>query len=88
MDDTSPEIAEKLREMYAKKTPFERHQMGWSMWLTSKQLIICAILRENPNISKAGLRREVFLRFYGEDFNLEEREKIIAHLEQHAKDKD
>jgi hypothetical protein len=82
MDDTSPEIAEKMREMFQRKTPIERLKMGCSMYDTSKYLIICAILRENPKISKIDLRREIFLRFYGDDFNPEERDKIIKYLEQ------
>lgn len=81
MEDTSPEILEKMREMYQKKSPYERLQMGCSMYDLSRYLITCAILRENPNISKACLRRELFLRFYGDDFSPEEKEKIIRHLE-------
>lgn len=80
MEDTSPEIAEKMREMYQKKSPLERLQMGCSMYDMSRYLITCAILRENPNISKSAFRQEIFLRFYGNDFEPEEREKILNHL--------
>ncbi len=80
MDDTSPEMAEKIREMIRKKTPLERLEMGCSMYATSKQLIIRAILEENPGISEKGLRQQFFLKFYGNDFNEEEREKILQYL--------
>lgn len=68
MNDTSPEMAEKMRELFRKKTPLERVLMGCSMHATSRYLITCAILRDNPTISKKELRREVFMRFYGNDF--------------------
>lgn len=80
MDDTSPEIAAKVREMFAKKTPQERFEMGCSMNETSRYLVTQAILRENPQISKAGLRQEIFLKFYRDDFNDIERQKILDYL--------
>jgi len=85
MRDTSLESAQKMAEMIQKKTPLERLKMGCSMYETSKYLIIRAILEENPNISKAGLRRELFLKFYRNDFDPIQREKILRHLDQYSK---
>ena len=85
MEDTSPEMAAKMRELFLRKTLLERLEMGCSMYDTSRYLITQAILRENPGISPALLRREIFLRFYGEDFEPEEREKIIAYLIENTK---
>lgn len=65
MNDTSPQIAAKMKEMLQKKTPAQRMIMGCSMYDFSKQLVINAILKERPGISSQDLRREVFLRFYG-----------------------
>ncbi len=84
MDDTSAEISAKIYEMLASKSPLERLQMGCSMIDTSKHLITCGILKDHPHISKKNLRREIFLRFYGSDFDPDEREKIIKHLIQHT----
>lgn len=84
MNDTSPEMAQKMRELIQLKTPIERLTMGWSMYETSKYLIIRGILEENPNISEVALRQEVFLRFYREDFNPAEREKILNYIEKTA----
>lgn len=84
MDDTSPKMAEKMREMIRKKTPSERLEMGCSMYETSKYLITRAILEANPEISKGDLKRELFLKFYGDDFDPETCEKIIKHLQHHA----
>jgi len=81
MNDTTPEIAEKMREMIRMKSPMERLEMGCSMHETSKYLVICAILKSNPHISKEGLRQELFLRFYGNDFDSVRREEIIKHFE-------
>lgn len=69
MNDTSPQIAAKMREMFQKKTPAQRMIMGCSMYDFSKQLVINAILKERPDISLPDLRREVFLRFYGNVIN-------------------
>ncbi len=86
MEDTSPEMSEKMRELFRQKTLLERLEMGCSMYDTSKYLIAHAILRENPTISKALLRRELFLRFYGDDFDPEEQEKIIEYLIKNTKE--
>jgi hypothetical protein len=71
-----------MREMIQKKSPIDRLKMGWSMYETSKKLIIQAILKNNPSISTTKLRQEIFLRFYSNDFDAEQREKIIQYLGQ------
>ncbi len=81
MRDTSPEIEAKMHELIQNKTPGERAMMGWSMYLTSKYIITQAILRENPDITPTELRKELFLKFYRDDFSPMEREKILRYLE-------
>lgn len=81
MNDTTLEIAEKMREMCRLKTPEERFKMGCSMYQTSRYLVTQSILKSNPTISKAGFQKELFLSFYRDDFSLVEQEKIIAHFE-------
>ena len=81
MRDTSSEITRKISEMFQAKTPMERLKMGISMYDTSKYLVTCGIKQRNPGISDADLRRELFLIFYGNDFDPITREKIIQHLE-------
>jgi len=83
MDDTTPELTEKICAMFQKKTPSERLKMGCSMHETSKYLVTRAILENTPHISEEGLRQELFLKFYGNDFNAEQREKILRHLASH-----
>ena len=84
MNDTSPEIAQKVREMFSQKTPEERFIMGCSMYDTSKYLVTQAILRNNPGICPLELKKELFLRFYGDEFDLAERENFFAHLDKIA----
>ena len=81
MNDTSPEVEKKIIEMFQQKTPSERLEMACSMYETSKQLVIRYILENNPQISKGELRREFFLKFYGDDFDPVTRGKIAQYLE-------
>lgn len=81
MRDTTKAMEKKYLEMMQARTPYERFQMGASMHATSKYLITQFILRNNPNISKAELRKELFLKFYREDFDSITLEKILKHIE-------
>lgn len=80
MKDTTPEMEQKMYEMIRQKTPLERLKMGCSMYETSKLLVLRFILMNNPGISEADIRKELFLKFYADDFTLEQQEKIIKHL--------
>ena len=80
MNDTSPKITHKMCELIQKKTPAERIKMGCSMHQTSKRLIIRAILESNPQITKSKLRQEIFLKFYGNDYDPATKLKILSHL--------
>ena len=80
MKDTSPEMEEKVREIIRRKTPQERLEMASSMFALSRQLVIQAILRENPDISDSALRLEFFVKFYGQDYTEEELQKILTAL--------
>ena len=80
MNDTRPEIWEKWLGLFAARTPSERVSMGSSMFDTAREIVLSAIQREQPGCSAAQVRRELFLRFYGKDFDPPEREKIVTHL--------
>lgn len=68
-------------------SPVERMLMGASMTAAYRQFVKRAILENNPQITEAGLRQELFLKFYGDDFIPEEREKILAHLDRVASER-
>lgn len=82
MNDTSPEMDAKMRELMRAKSPSERAQMGWSMFITSRILVREAILRENPTISEVDLRKEFFLKFYGDDCSQEMKDLFFKYVEQ------
>lgn len=87
MNDTPSHINRKLSELLQKKTSTERYMMGWSMHETSKYLITQAIMKENPQFTETDLKKELFLRFYQDDFNEEQKEKILNHLEKYYSNK-
>jgi len=85
MNDTSVEMSRKMSEMIQKKLPLERLKMGSSMYDMSKRLVIQTLLKNNPYLSTADLRQEIFQKFYGNDFTPETAEKIKEHLRKVSK---
>ena len=77
MNDTSSSIETRFLEMMMKKSGRERLKMGFSMFDMARGQVIASIQRKNPNIDIKDLKRELFLRFYGQDFSSEEQEKIL-----------
>ena len=80
MNDTDPRIEKIYSDMMKSKSGAEKLKMGCSMFSTSKKLIEAGIRHRNPDISYTDLKIEVFLKLYGDDFDDEQKEKIIAHL--------
>lgn len=80
MNDTSPAVKVKMQEMMKQKSPQERLAMGCSMYDMSKQIVVSSILQQTPKISAAELRRKLFLRFYGNDFDAVRSEEILKQL--------
>ena len=80
MNDTHPEIAVRFRNLIMSKTGQERLLMGCSMYDAAKEIVRSSIYNNNPGITKAGMRKEVFLRFYGREFSRAEREKLLLML--------
>lgn len=80
MNDTDAKMNAKMMEMIQKKTSQERLAMGCSMFDFAKRLVVSSLLKDNPNLSPAMLRKELFLRFYGNDFDAKQRQKIIEYL--------
>jgi len=77
MNDTSPEIQKKIDEIYKNKSGEERLLIALSMFETARELVIASFPKE---LSEKERRRELFLRFYGNDFSWSEKEKIIKIL--------
>ncbi len=80
MNDTHPDVAVRFRELMMRKSGEQRLLMGCSMYDTAKQIVLSAIRNHQPGITDAGIKREVFLRFYGSEFSQAEREKLLSAL--------
>lgn len=80
MNDTPPEIERKYLEMLMERSGEERLKMGCSMFATAQALVRASVLEKDPLASPAALRRALFLRFYGQDFDADTREKILVAL--------
>ncbi len=80
MKDTSPEIESRFMDMMMSKSGVERLMMGFAMFETARRQVIASIKGERPDIDEKELRRQVFLRFYGQEFDENEREKIFKGL--------
>ncbi len=80
MFDTHESIQLRFHQMIMKRTPIERLRMGSSMFDTARQIVRSSILNENPQSSLQELRKEMFLRFYGQDFNELQRKNILNSL--------
>lgn len=79
MKDTPPEIEAIFLQMMMKKTPEERFKMATGMFEDAKALVLASFPEEVLK-SPTETRCQLFLRFYGQDFSEEEREKILTHL--------
>lgn len=84
MNDTSPRMVARMRDMILQKLPEERLRLGCSMFDFSKKLVTMGILREHPDASPTLVRKELFQRFYGDDFDARQQEKIVSHLVQNS----
>ncbi len=80
MFDTHPEIAVRFRDLMMSKTGQERLLMGCSMYETAKRIVRSAIYNSCPGITDAELKREIFLRFYGQEFNEADKKKMLSVL--------
>ena len=80
MKDTSPEMEERYRAMLMARSGEARLLMGDSMYGTARALVTASILERDPSLSPAALRQALFLRFYGNEFDVATRARICARL--------
>lgn len=81
MNDTNPSVESVFIEMMMKKSGQERMMMGFSMFEMARRQVVASVKMNNPDADIKEIRREIFLRFYGQDFSPEEREKILSKLD-------
>ena len=80
MNDTAPEIEAIFEQMMMNKSGQERLQMGFSMFNMARRQVTAAIRKNKPDADAIEIRREIFLRFYGNDFSQEEQKKILNRI--------
>ena len=80
MKDTSPEIEVLFYQMMMKKSGQERMMMGFSMFDMARMQVEAGIRANKPDATIQEIKREIFLRFYGQEFSLEEQEKILKRI--------
>ena len=80
MKDTSIEMEQRFRSMMLARSGEDRLKMGCSMHETAQALVIASLKEKTPNLTREELRRTLFLRFYGGDFDKKTAEKILATL--------
>jgi len=77
MSDTSNSVKNKIDEIYLKKTGEEKLLIALSMFETARELVISSLPN---NLSEREFRKALFLRFYGNDFSTNEKEKILSNF--------
>ena len=80
MNDTPPEVEERLSALFAERSGSDRVRMACEMFTLARALMVANIRAEAPDITATELRVKVFERTYGDDLDLEERARIIARL--------
>jgi hypothetical protein len=54
MNDTSPEMERKHREMILQRSGAERLKMGCSMFDAARALVVASVLEKEPSASRSG----------------------------------
>lgn len=80
MRDTSPEIEKQFIAMMMERSGQERLKMGFSMFNLARKQALASISRNIPMASEEEIRKELFSRFYAEDFSPEDQEKILRWI--------
>ena len=81
MRDTKPEIKEKFKKMIMQKSNEERLIMGCEMFDDAMRIVRSSILNDYPDIDSAELLKQIFYRFYGNDFGKSDLDKIVSALQ-------
>ena len=63
MNDTTPEIAEKVHEMMMARTGAERLIMGSAMFDLARKIVLASLPKD---LSEEELKRRLFERIYGQ----------------------
>ncbi len=73
MDDTPEAVKELFHSMLMARTPSERARMGSDMHAAAKKIVLSSLPK---GLSEGERMRQLFMRFYGHDFDLATAAKI------------
>lgn len=85
MTDTPPVIESRYRAMLMQRTGEERLIMGCAMRDTARAFVEASLREHDPNATVESIRKGLFLRLYGHEFDEPTRGKILAAIEQAAR---
>lgn len=84
MNDTSSEMDQRYRALLMQRTGEERLIMGCAMRDTARAFVEASLRAQDPQATVESIRKGLFLRFYGHEFDAESRAKILAAIESAA----
>ena len=80
MNDTTPAVHQKQRDIIMSKTPQERFMMGIEMMDSVHTMVSNSIRQLNPDMHTADLQVAIFKRYYRKDFSPELLERISQSM--------
>ena len=84
MNDTAPEVDERFRAMLMARTGEERLIMGCAMRDSARMIVEASLRADDPQAMVQTIRKGLFLRFYGHEFDADTRAKILAAIDRAA----
>jgi hypothetical protein len=67
MNDTTPEVDARFREILRRRTPVARAQMGFGMFQFARECGRMGIRQAHPDLSDVEVEQRLFLRWYGDE---------------------
>ncbi len=80
MNDTNPEVKSRFNEMMMKKSGEERLKMGFSMFDMARRQVVASVKMNHPEADIQEIKKQIFLRFYGQEFSPNNQMKILMHI--------
>ena len=80
MSDTPRQIELRYNKMLMSLTPSDRLRMVSRMYDSGRKLVISGIQNRRKQLNSTQLRRQLFLRMYGNDFAAAQIKKIINKI--------
>lgn len=78
MNDTSPEMEAKVRELFMRRSGQERLRMGCEMFSMTRAIMTASLKAQG--YSGMELKKQIFLRTYGQDFTSDVLNEICQTL--------